>query len=302
MTELCPLTVVTATYNVVRASGAAALERCLRSVGALSFVHEHLVIDGASTDGTREVVRRLADEIPALTVSSSADRGIYDALNRGLAAARGQYVYFLGADDCLTDPAALTAAVECCLREGLDVFVAPTRFSNGRLFPRRRAALAEMASHMAYSHQGCLARTELLRGLGGFDISCRCMADYKLMLRAHLAGATVGIGERPFAMYDVGGTSSRPSSEREDEDDRIKRDVYALTEAELAAYRASSRLPFRCCREMLRSSSAFTRAMGRRLLMTYLWRKHKTDRVSSRYLFGVRVFSHPLKALRRKMI
>lgn len=292
------LTVVTATYNVLSASGAEALERCVRSVAALSVEHEHLVIDGASTDGTHEKLQALSAEIPSLRIVSEPDKGIYDALNKGLSAAGGEYVYFLGSDDYLIGSAVLDGYIERCSRDRLDVLVAPTRFSNGRIFPRHLTGCAEMAMRMAYSHQGCIARVELLRTLGGFDISCKCMADYKLMLSAHLSGAKVGVGRAPFAMYDVGGVSSRPSAEREHEDDKIKCDVYGLSAAELSAYQASSRLPFRCCRQMLRSNSGFTRLMGMRLLLSYIWRKHKTDRESVRYLLGFRVFSHPLKSLR----
>lgn len=292
------LTVITATYNALGASGSEALERCVRSVAALSVGHEHLVIDGASTDGTLEKLQALAAEIPSLRIVSEPDKGIYDALNKGLSAAGGEYVYFLGADDYLMDSAALDGYVERCSRDRLDVFIAPTRFSNGRMFPRHLTDYPEMAMRMAYSHQGCIARVALLRTLGGFDISCKCMADYKLMLSAHLSGAKVGVGRAPFAMYDISGVSSRPSTEREHEDDRIKCDVYGLSAAELSAYQASSRLPFRCCRQMLHSNSGFTRLMGMRLLLSYVWRKHKTERESMRFLFGSRVFSHSLKAMR----
>lgn len=296
------LTIVTATFNVLRGNGAEALERCVRSVAALPVEHEHLVFDGGSTDGTVEKLKELSAALvpgpSALVLVSGPDKGIYDALNKGLSAAKGDYIYFLGADDHLISPETLAEYVERAESGGYDVFVAPTRFSNGRVFPKRAGGYSEMAMRMAYSHQGCIVRTGLLRRFGGFDVSCRCMADYKLMLSVHLSGAKVGIGTEPFAMYDVGGASSTPSAEREDEDDRIKRDVYRLSDAELADYRASSRIPFRCCRELLRSGSAFTRAMGRRLLFSYVWRKHKTDRESMRFLFGRKVFSHGLKALR----
>jgi len=293
------LTVVTATYNSFSGAGVNALERCLLSVAALQVEHEHLVVDGASSDGTLELLYAKVEAIPSLRIITEPDEGIYDALNKGLTAAKGEYVYFLGADDYLVDPDIFSNGVERCLREGLDVFIAPTKFSNGRIFPKHVGDCTEMAMRMAYSHQGCIARTELLRKLGGFDITCRCMADYKLMLAAHLAGARVGFGDKPFAMYDVGGTSSVPSAEREDEDDRIKRDVYDLTESELAAYRSSSRLPLRICRRLMHSPSAFTRSMGRRMLFSYIWRKHKTERESMRFLCGFRVFSHPLKAMRK---
>lgn len=301
------LTVVTATFDVIRAIGAEALERCIRSVAAVPIEHEHLIFDGGSTDGTVEKLKneerrmRNGGRCVSLRIVSEPDRGIYDALNKGLAAAMGDYIYFLGADDYLVAPEILSKYVDRAERDGADVFVAPTKFSNGRLFPKHVRDYSEMAMRMAYSHQGCIARTELLRLIGGFDVTCRHMADYKLMLTAHLRGAKTDFGEMPFAMYNASGVSSRPSAEREDEDDRIKRDVYRLSESELSDYRASSRLPLRVCRQLLGSQSSFTRAMGRRMLLSYVWRKHKTETDSMRFFFGYRVFTHPIKKFRRRV-
>ena len=292
------LTIITATYNVIQRGGEDALVRCVQSVASLAIAHEHIVLDGNSTDGTVEKLQALSSSVAAFTFKSAPDRGIYDALNQGLFAASGEYVYFLGADDYVCAPEVLGEYVERASKENAEVLVAPTLFSNGRIFPKNGGGFYEMASYMAYSHQGCIARTETLRSHGGFDINCRYMADYKLMLSVHLAGAKTIVGKKPFAMYDVNGVSSKPSSEREEEDDRIKESVYSLSEMELEDYKASSRLPFRVCRRLLSSKSAFTRAMGWRLLFSYGYRKHKTDRVSMRYLFGFKVFSHPIKSLR----
>jgi len=96
------LSIVLATWQA-----ASSLDACLRSTVEQSFVDwELLVVDGASTDGTVDVIRRFEDHIAWW--HSEKDDGIYDAWNKGLAHARGEYVCFIGADDKWADAASLS--------------------------------------------------------------------------------------------------------------------------------------------------------------------------------------------------
>ena len=89
-------TFITVTYNAEET-----VERTLQSVAAQTYPHiEHLLIDGASKDGTLEIARRYPHL--AKTVSEP-DRGLYDAMNKGLRLATGDYVCFLNAGDKLHD-------------------------------------------------------------------------------------------------------------------------------------------------------------------------------------------------------
>jgi glycosyltransferase involved in cell wall biosynthesis len=89
---------------IVVRNGAATLERALRSIVSKEFSEmECVLIDGNSTDGTLEIIKRYNEDI-AFWVSEP-DGGIYDAMNKGVVHARGKYVYFLGCDDCFeVDP------------------------------------------------------------------------------------------------------------------------------------------------------------------------------------------------------
>ena len=91
--------------TVVR-NGAATIEDTIRSVASQDYPRiEHVVIDGASTDGTLDIVRRQRDKIAAF--QSEPDRGMYDAMNKGLALATGEIVGFLNADDIYADSSVL---------------------------------------------------------------------------------------------------------------------------------------------------------------------------------------------------
>lgn len=91
------LSVITIVYNNVRD-----IERTIRSIRNQSFQDfEYIVIDGASTDGTLDVLNRYKEEISILI--SEPDRGIYDAMNKGLNAATGEYVLFMNSADEVYD-------------------------------------------------------------------------------------------------------------------------------------------------------------------------------------------------------
>ena len=90
--------IITVTYNAEKV-----LERTLRSVAEQSYARiEYIVIDGASTDGTMEMVTSYKSQSPGLVrfeVISEPDKGLYDAMNKGLRVATGDYVWFLNAGD-----------------------------------------------------------------------------------------------------------------------------------------------------------------------------------------------------------
>ncbi|MGL5937480.1 MAG: glycosyltransferase family 2 protein [Phocaeicola sp.] len=90
--------IVTVTYNAEKV-----LERTLRSVAEQSYGRiEHLLIDGNSTDGTLELIRRYQNQFTQ--VVSEPDRGIYDAMNKGIRQSTGDYICFLNAGDTFHSP------------------------------------------------------------------------------------------------------------------------------------------------------------------------------------------------------
>jgi Glycosyl transferase family 2 len=99
--ELPLLSIVTVVYN-----GAKYLEQTIQSVIHQSYPHlEYIIVDGGSTDGTLEIIRRYADHINYWI--SDADSGIYCAMNKGTRLAQGSHVLHLNADDLLFGPEAL---------------------------------------------------------------------------------------------------------------------------------------------------------------------------------------------------
>lgn len=91
------ISIITICYNA-----ASTITRTLRSVSAQTYPNiQYLIIDGASKDNTLELVRELA---PEAEIYSERDKGIYDAMNKGLDRATGDYVWYVNAGDALVRP------------------------------------------------------------------------------------------------------------------------------------------------------------------------------------------------------
>ncbi len=179
------ITIITVAYN-----SAATIADTLRSVAAQAHPDiEHIVVDGASTDATLDIVRREGAHLAR--VVSERDRGIYDAMNKGLALATGDAVGFLNSDDMFAGPGSV-AAIAAGFGDGPGVdavygdlvFVDPAdtarvvRYWRSGAYRRGTARRGWMPPHPTF-----YARREVLRRSGGFCLDYRLQADFELTLR-----------------------------------------------------------------------------------------------------------------------
>jgi glycosyltransferase involved in cell wall biosynthesis len=178
------VSVITATWNVADTVG-----DCLDSVSAQSWPHrEHVVIDGASRDGTLDVLQSRRDQLAVLV--SEPDGGIYDALNKGIERASGEVVGFLHADDVFADADVLRRVAEafvdpsvCAVYGDLqyvrkDDTSRVVRHWKSAPFSPRRLAWGWMPPHPAL-----YVRRDWYRRIGGFDTRYRIAADYFSILQ-----------------------------------------------------------------------------------------------------------------------
>jgi glycosyltransferase involved in cell wall biosynthesis len=185
------VSVITPTLNQ-----AAFIERTLASVQAQVYPRiEHIVMDGGSTDGTLEIVRREADA-GRLTYVSEGDRGMYDAVNKGLALARGDVLCYLNSDDAWFPWAVETVVAtflghpdaDIVFGDGIKVTDDPTQ-QRLRLFgPFDRLSLA---TYESLCQPAVFWHRRLYDRLGGFDPTMRFAADLDYWLRAAAAGAPI---------------------------------------------------------------------------------------------------------------
>ena len=98
------ISIITATYNA-----SSTIADCLASVNAQTVPVEHLIVDGASTDNTLDIVREIT---PLTHILSEPDKGIYDAMNKGIRLATGDVIGILNADDFYSSPDVLAKVAE----------------------------------------------------------------------------------------------------------------------------------------------------------------------------------------------
>jgi glycosyltransferase len=166
----------------------ATIERTLASVALqqVSFGVEHICIDGGSSDHTRAIIDRWAIRNPRVMRIYEPDTGIFDAMNKGLRAASGEYVLFLNADDFLVARDVLAFALTGCVHGGADnpdLIVGDAVMGKvGRvgLWRHRRVPrlLGRLRGFGMYPvHQAQFSRRRLLEAVGGFDARLRLAAD-----------------------------------------------------------------------------------------------------------------------------
>lgn len=197
----------------------ATIARCLASLdgqrGAPPF--EVLIQDGKSKDATLELCHRSG---VVTRVVSEPDHGIYDAWNKALAHARGDWILFLGADDQLAAPDVLARAAAALASVPGDTLVAYGRValmnSAGEVLdlvgdPWAQAR-TRMRGVMSLPHQGVFHRRTLFERYGSFDSSYRIAGDYALLARALSDTAPAYVGDLVVAHMAYGGVSTTPAN------------------------------------------------------------------------------------------
>ena len=178
------VSVITAVFN-----GRDTIRDAIESVASQSGADiEHVVVDGASTDGTAEILEGLRDRLDVLV--SEKDEGIYDALNKGIGLASGDVVGFLHADDLFADDrvvSKIAAAFEDPEVEAVYGDLEYVSKSDTRRVIRHWRAGEYSVSSLVRGwmppHPTFYVRRRVYERLGAFDTTHRIAADYDCMLR-----------------------------------------------------------------------------------------------------------------------
>lgn len=180
------------------------LERTIRSVESQTWQEkEYLVIDGASTDDTLDVIK--AHEASITRWVSEPDQGIYDAMNKGVKMAQGEWVIFMNAGDTFAGDDTLQRV----FGNPLDADVIYGDVIKGELV--KKAEAPRNAHRMFYCHQSAFVRTSCLREFP-FDIRHRMSADFKQVKQLFLSGKRFRQLDFPVANFDTQGVSNRNRS------------------------------------------------------------------------------------------
>lgn len=177
------ISVITVTFN-----SAKTVADTLTSVAMQTHPDiEHLIIDGASSDGTVEIVRKYASTQTRLI--SESDRGIYDAMNKGIALASGEVIGFLNSDDFYANAAVLAkiadafqdSAVDACY--GDLVYVSQDNSRVVRYWKSKSFTKGDFAKGWCPAHPTFYVRKSLIERMGFFDQSFKMGVDVEFMMR-----------------------------------------------------------------------------------------------------------------------
>jgi len=202
------VSIVTACYNA-----AATLERTIQAVLAQTWLDlEFIVIDGGSTDGTLDIIRKYQDRIAFWR--SEPDGGIADAFNKGVAGATGTYIGFVNADDWPEpDNAALAVEILQAHPEAAFAYGDVTIHRQG-VAVYRHTGSADYKQGFGLSmgrlnHPTLICRREMFVRIGPFDTRYRIAMDFDWLARLHRAGFYGLYDSRIQGHMETGGASVR---------------------------------------------------------------------------------------------
>jgi glycosyltransferase involved in cell wall biosynthesis len=198
------------------------LKACLQSIADQTYKNlEIIIIDNNSIDQTAEIVKA-AQEIQPIKWASEPDKGIYDAINKGIALATGKYIYFLGSDDSLYDENVLQTVHDSILYADADIIYGNVimRGSNEWVVDRTVHAgefdLKRLISHNI-CHQSIFYHNAVFKKIGNYNLKYPVFADHDLNLRCAAQYKFTFI-DRIIANFNVGGASTQfadPAFERD---------------------------------------------------------------------------------------
>lgn len=232
------LSIITINYN-----NAAGLKKTLESVAVQTYTDfEHIIVDGASTDGSVEVIREYVEKaesqelrVKSIIWTSEPDNGIYDAMNRGIRKVKGEYTLMLNSGDYLVDEYVLERIIPEL--DGTDIVQGNNiEECSGKTYRNRGYGKSDidffdvMKGH--FLHQSSFCRRDLFERYGYFDESYKMSGDTKFFMNC------LGKNDASFkyididvANYDLGGISAEKTGKwaqlRAEEHARLMKELYS---------------------------------------------------------------------------
>lgn len=201
------ISIITISYN-----SAATIARTINSVLSQNYSNlEYIVIDGASTDGTIDIIRSYGHQIAYFI--SEPDQGISDAFNKGIRAATGDIIGILNSDDWY-EPGALARAAQEFAQPGNDFLIGALRYWPDHDSSFVVAPDKDYKKYISYkmphlNHPAAFFRADVYRSIGDFDRRYRYAMDYDFFLRVERAGKRALFIDTVLANMSLHGASDR---------------------------------------------------------------------------------------------
>ncbi len=210
------ISIITPTYN--SANNIINLLKSLSSQRHSNF--EHIIIDGGSSDGTLDIIKNW--KAHRVIVNSSPDNGIYDAMNKGLSIASGEFVGFLNSDDFFSSENSLATIVEFLKKSKADLCFGDLYYvdakNSSKIIRRWKTGqfkFEKFSSGWLAPHPTFYLRNKLIKKHGGFDLAYRLASDVDFIIR-YLSINNIKYVYIPYVLVKMknGGVSNRSFTNR----------------------------------------------------------------------------------------
>ena len=208
------VSIITVSFNSV-----ATIPDTINSVVNQSYPNiEYIIIDGASSDGTRDVINSYGQKITKFT--SESDNGIYDALNKGIKLASGDIVGILNSDDFFYNSMVIEKIVKAFIDNRIDAVIGDVQFVDPvqtskvvRYYSSKKFNLSKFRFGFMPPHPSFYVKRELFEKLGYYKTDYKIAADYELLLRfLSIHGIKCKYLGIPFVSMRTGGVSNKSIS------------------------------------------------------------------------------------------
>lgn len=178
------ISIITAVYNGVKT-----IESCIKSILTQSYKNiEHIIIDGGSTDGTLEVIKTYTNKVAK--VVSEPDRGIYEALNKGIRISSGDVIGLLHSDDFYAHGKVIEKVADVFMKYNVDSCYGDLQYVDKnddskviRYWKSSKYRCGKFKYGWMPPHPTFFVKREIYEKYGNFNTDFRIAADYELMLR-----------------------------------------------------------------------------------------------------------------------
>ena len=215
------ISIITVCYNAEKT-----IERTIRSVIRQDYKNiEYVVVDGESSDGTLDILDRYKTDITILV--SEKDKGIYDAMNKGISLSEGAYILFLNADDYLFSPSVIENMMAAISQyKDSDIFYGNLLMFDDKTGQAKIWKPGPVSGKLLYSstlpHPATIYKRTIFEKLNKFDDTYKIAADYEFYVRAFTSDANFKYLDKLVSVFSYGGVSTSGEYKKLTQDEREK--------------------------------------------------------------------------------
>ncbi|MDD5192299.1 MAG: glycosyltransferase family 2 protein [Candidatus Nanoarchaeia archaeon] len=198
------ITIITVVRN-----GEKSLAKTIKSVinqTARKYI-EYIIIDGNSTDRTLDITREYSYKIDYWV--SESDKGIYDAMNKGVKLAKGEYIQFLNADDRLYDKRIIKKVIFEMVKENADIVYGMIKDSRGNIWPKKKRTFQDFKKGKTLAHPATFMKKKLIIRSGFFDLRYKISADRDLIYKTLRFDPKIIFINKIITFFSLEGISSK---------------------------------------------------------------------------------------------